>query len=332
MTIDKDIKNKAISFRRVINVLYLCLSEMARRMPFGGEYWVEQITQAVGSKTFKDFQDRIEFASDNPLDICQTYLSFLDSEGFLDANDYSLKDDKDSIHITIQQKKCIYKLFCNRARAEELYFNCPRIGAFLGVLKSRLGIDFGSTVAFKGEICEGKVFPRDWSKHQIVVREGNVLKIAGERAIFLPLQTFTSLLTAIKEHAPHILRQVLYDAGYSSGLIIAQRASSLYNNVQECLESLCEEITRSGLGKVELVCFNQTEGRVVFRCYESFQVAAVESQIRLYRTPRVVCDLLRGTFAAYITVLLGREMICEEMQCQSMKSQYCEFLVLPIAI
>ncbi|TYO97420.1 4-vinyl reductase [Desulfallas thermosapovorans] len=79
-----------------------------------------------------------------------------------------------------------------------------------------------------------------------------------------------------------------------------------------------------------MVSVSLTRNRAKIRCYDSFQVAVTHEYGQLYRSPQVICDLLRGFFAAYLSVIFEKEIICEEMVCQSTGAGYCEFLTLPL--
>jgi predicted hydrocarbon binding protein len=135
---------------------------------------------------------------------------------------------------------------------------------------------------------------------------------------------------SIKEHAPHTLKHVLYDSGYRAGTAVALKTQSLYTDPEEWLLALINEMKSIGLGNMELVSFDPSDGRVRLRCYDSFQSAIAEEQGALYRSPQVNCDLLRGIFAAFVSAVLEKEIICEEMDCQSIGGKYCEFLAMPL--
>jgi len=326
----RESKDPVTFYKKIINDFYLSLSKAAMTIPFSGEYWLEQVTQGVGERVYNEFINQIDFSSRKSVDICLRYISLLEREGFLKAGDYEFSSHGRKIRVTINREGCVYQQFCQEARKEKLFFNCPRLAALQVVLKKATGQDYSSKVQPARDICRGTISPVERTRQEIVTREGNSLKIAGQRAIFLPLQTYASLLKAIKEHAPHILRQVLYETGYTSAQDIADKTLAIYNDPRECLSALLNELTRSGLGKIELVMFNPEEAKAVIRCYDSFQVAVVEEYESLYRTPRAVCDLLRGTFAAYLSTVLDTQIICEEMQCQSMGGAFCEFIALPL--
>jgi predicted hydrocarbon binding protein len=188
----------------------------------------------------------------------------------------------------------------------------------------------GSIETDKNGICHGKLCPATKPKEDIVIRDGHLIKIAGRRSILLSQQTFASLLMSIKEHAPHTLKHVLYDAGYRSGTHLALKARDSYADQQECLTTLLDEIKNIGMGNIELVSIDPANGKANFRCYDSFQSEIALEHGSLYRTPQVNCDFLRGLFAAFASVVFDAETICEEMNCQSVGGDYCEFLAMPL--
>ena len=73
---------------------------------------------------------------------------------------------------------------------------------------------------------------------------------------------------------------------------------------EEALDVCFEELKNCGQGRLELVSLDKKAGHAVIRCYQSFEVDAVKG-IKLYRTPRVSCDLLRGELSACLSVILG---------------------------
>jgi predicted hydrocarbon binding protein len=217
------------------------------------------------------------------------------------------------------------------APVEGLLFHCTRVSTFQAVLENVLGINYEASVETdQSGVCHGKLSPTTKPKEEIVNREGDILKIAGGRAILLSQQTFASLLMSIKEHAPHALKHVLYDAGYRSGLSVALKTKSLYSDPFECLQVLLNEIKNIGLGYVELVSFNPSHSRARLRCYDSFQAAIAKEYGPIYRTPQVNCDFLRGLFTAFVSIVFEVEIICEEMECQLTGGDYCEFLAMPL--
>ncbi|GBF33992.1 hypothetical protein DCCM_3103 [Desulfocucumis palustris] len=317
--------------RIIINYMYLSMCRTMNQVPFSGRHWLEQFVTGVAQYFINEYWDDLMLQSKKPLDICRAYLNTLERVDFLNAGDYRLEESGENLLLSVKRDKCVYREYCLRAREEGLPTFCVRLGTLQAILHHVLGENFSESLEKEEEgVCRGKLFPAAGPKEEIVTREGHVLKIAGRRAVLLPQETYASLLVSVREHAPHALKHVLYDAGYQSGLSLAHKSRALYPDPEECLQLLLEEIKNQGLGNVELVSVSLTRARARIRCYESFQVAVANECGYLYRTPQVICDLLRGFFAAYLSVLFEKEIICEEMICQSMGADYCEFLALPL--
>jgi len=302
-----------------------------QQLPFSSRHWVEQVMIGSAQYTVNEHLDKLHFTSKEPVFICRAFLNFMHGEGYLNAGDFRFEEAGDNLLVNVERCKCVYREYCRGAPAEGLLFYCARLGAFQAVLRHVLGVNYSAVVETdeKG-VCHGRLFPVTQPKEDIVTREGHLLKIAGRRAIFLPLETYAHLIMSVREHAPHVLKHVLYDAGFRSGLSLARKTKALYPDPEECLRLLLEVIKNNGLGNAELVSFNISRARARIRCHDSFQVDVINEYGNHYRTPQVICDLLRGVFAAYLNVLLEKEIICEEMSCQSMGGNYCEFLALPL--
>lgn len=315
---------------KMINFIYLSMLKTVAQLPFSGQYWLESFVSRVIQDIIDEYGDELQFPSKKPVDICNAYLNFLGRKEYLNARDYRLEEAGDNLLVQVKHDHCAYLEYCLRAQAEGLAVNCLRIGALQGALRCVLNENYSASIEMGKEgVCLGKLFPAPRPKEEIVTREGYALKIAGRRALLFPQEMYASLLMSVREHAPHALKHVLYDAGYQSGLHTARKARALYANVEECLRFLFEELTNAGFGRVELDSLDLTVARVEIRCYNSFQVSVTNAFGQLYRSPQVICDLLRGIFTAYLSVLLDREIICEEISCQSVGGDYCEFLALP---
>lgn len=316
----------------IINYLYMSICKTLKNVPFSNRYWVEQIMMGPSQYILEEYKDELHFTSNEPIEICLTFLDFLESKGFLISEDYPMEKSGNNLMIHVERDICNYRKYCLHASGEGLISYCVRVGSLQAVLHKVLGKNYlASMETDLHGVCHGKLSPATEPIEEIVNRDGHVLKIAGRRAFLLSQQTFASLLMSIKEHAPHALKHVLYDAGYRSGSSLALKSKSLYPEPVECLNVLLDEIKNIGLGNVELIFFNQTQGRAKFRCYDSFQAAIAAEYGPLYRTPQVNCDFLRGLFAAFVSIVLEEEIICEEMDCQSIgEGNYCEFLAMPL--
>jgi len=311
---------------------YFSMYKTIRQLPFSGRHWLEQFMFEIVSNILDDHKNEYHFISRKPVDVCKTYLDFVNQlYNVHNKVDYQLKESGDNLLVYINRDNCDYWNFCRQTKVEGLPFFCIRLGILQAVLRIVLGENYSNTVEIdeKG-ICCGKLFHSAQPKEEIVTREGNALKIAGRRAVLFPQEMYASLLVSIREHAPHALKHVLYDAGHKSGLQTARKAKVLYPDVEECLLFLLEEMTNAGFGKIELVSLDLTHTSARIRCYDSFQVAVTNEYGQLYRSQQVICDLMRGVFAAYLSVLLEKEIICEEMSCRSVTGSYCEFFALSL--
>ncbi len=230
--------------------------------------------------------------------------------------------------ITMTQENCIYRYYCEVAVKDRLLFCCPRLGALQSVLTNTLGRTYSTEMKLfdqKTGKCQGRIFPvKRRLRSEMVHSSGDTLTLAGERAILFTRDVYISLLVAIRDYAPFILKKVLFEAGYRSCLPLAEEALAFYNTPEEALDVCFEELKNCGHGRLELVSLDKKAGHAVIRCYQSFEVDAAKG-IKLYRTPRVSCDLLRGELSACLSVIFGCSMVCMEMKCAAMEGDYCEF-------
>ncbi|MGB9804511.1 V4R domain-containing protein [Desulfofundulus sp.] len=317
---------------KVIGYMYSSIMETMDHLPFSGRYWMEKIIEGTALHVLNEHINELEITSYTPVDLCASYLKLLEKKEFLQASDYQLRQEGQEVEMKVNLSRCMYRDFCIHAQHQEFPLYCIRMNALRSVLKSFLHLDYTYSLEISQEedLCSGRLFPNPIPRGEIVIREGHMLKIAGERAILMPMGTYASILASIREHAPHILVHVLYDAGFRSGLRLARRVRKMYPEVPECLNILLDELKQHGLGEMELVSLEADAGKAIIRCHDSFQVESIGKYGELYRTPRVVCDLLRGTFAACLTELLEQEIFCEEVQCKSMGDPCCEFRTLPL--
>ncbi|AGL00273.1 V4R domain-containing protein [Desulfoscipio gibsoniae] len=317
---------------KMINYMYLGISRIMNQVPFSGRHWMEQYVIGIAQYFIDEYWNNPKLESQKPIEICRVFHKILERNGYIQTSDYRLGESGDNLLVSIKRKNCNYQDFSLRAKEEGLTYNyCIHLVAMQAILHHVLGENYSTSIKMADDgFCYGKIFPTTKPREEIVTREKHVLKIADRRAILLPQETYASLLASVKEHAPHVLKHVLYDAGYQSGLSLARKTIALYPDPHECLQVLLDEIQNQGLGNVELVSVSPSRTRAIIRCYDSFQVAITNEYGHLYRTPQVICDLLRGFFAAYLSVLFEKEIICEEMACQSMGAKYCEFLALPL--
>ena len=319
-------------YLKIINSIYLNLSRTASSIPFGGNHFLDEVTRGVGELILKEYEEQFNPESTKPSEICKAYLKTLGRQDLLEDGAFQLEDDGDSVVVTMNpkdQEHCIYNEFCREAQKESLLFYCPRLGVLQSVLKKFLGVEYSTTVELKPESAYGfwraRISPvKRRLRTEMVHFVDDTLDIAGERAVLFTKDVYLSFLTAVNEYAPFILKKVLFD----TFLGIAKEAEGCYKSPEKSLSVCFEEMKNCGIGMIELVSLDSSAGHAVIRCYQSFEVAAVQG-IELYRTPRVNCDLLRGQLSACLSVILKRPIICEEMQCAALDGECCEFHAYP---
>ncbi|MDD4168891.1 MAG: 4-vinyl reductase [Desulfotomaculaceae bacterium] len=312
-----------------IRRIYFSMYKTVGQLPFSGQYWLEQFMIEITSHLLQDHKDDYQFNSEEPVDICRTFFNFLNNV-YPNWVNNQLEESGDNLLVSSERDGCIYSNFCLQTQTEDLPLFCIHLGSLQAVLRIVLDKHYAYSVKITEEgICQGRLFPSTQLKEEIVTRQGHELKLAGRRAILFPKEMYASMLMSIKNHVPHALKHVLYEAGYQSGLQTIRRVRALHADVEECLRFLFDALTNAGFGRVELESLDLTIAKARIRCYDSFQVVITNEYGQLYRSPQVICDLLRGVFTAYLSVLLDRDIICEEMNCQSVGGDYCEFLALP---
>lgn len=322
------------SHLKILNSMYLTLSKTISAIPFGGSNLLDEITRGVGEQVLEEYGDQFNPEDTSPSEICKAYIQALGQSELLEDGNFLMEDQGDSVLVTmnpLSQKHCIYQDFCRKVHEEELLFYCPRLGVMQSVLKKALGVEYSTSVDYDSasKTCRGKISPVKRRLRTEMVRfVDDTLDIAGERAMLFTKDAYSSLLTAIAEYAPFILKKALFDTGYRSFLPVARGIKDYYQSPEEFLHVCFEEMRHCGMGRIELILLDLSAGHAVIRCYQSFEVAAVED-LDIYRTPRVICDLLRGQLSACLTVILGYPIICEEMECAALAGEYCEFHAYP---
>jgi len=316
--------------KELIGHMLLSVCETMQHLPFSNQFWLENYMVNTGEYIIKAHKDEIIPASNTPIDACRAYLEFMVKYGLLHAEDFQLLSDGEDLIYNVKFATCAYQGYCKRSKEKNVMFNCARLATLQAALRYFLGKTYTSSVRMNQDgICYGRLTIATRQQKEVVTREEHILRFAGRRSILLTKEIYASLLNSIKVHAPHTLKHVLYDTGYRSGLQNATEAREYFGNIEECLRYLLNVMENNGMGKLELLSFDPSSARVKLRCYDSYEVDIADQFGGLYRAPQVICDLLRGTFAAYLTVLFEQEMICEELLCKSMGEKYCEFVAMP---
>ncbi len=167
-----------------------------------------------------------------------------------------------------------------------------------------------------------------YSTSKILTAKQGVLSIGAGRAIVTSEAAYVFLMKVLHEHAPHALKYAFYDMGYRVGEDLAAALPQGNPAPEEGFRSLVETYMRSGYGHLEVsqVDFQIPEARLVGTNLFETEVARHSG---IYRTPRCVDHYSRGLFAGFMSKLLGREVVCEEISCEYRGDERCEFVVLP---
>ncbi|MGI6487345.1 MAG: hypothetical protein GX964_05080 [Syntrophomonadaceae bacterium] len=314
---------------KVLNHLYLGMSQVAERVPMGGAYWMEMSIAMMSQRIFNEYKQYFAPASGQAEDICLAWIDLLGQFGSVDNEAFGFKTINETVNISVESKECNYQDYCTTARGEGLPFVCPVLTGFKWITSYVTNRDYqlDMTAFPPNGTCAGAIFPAQRLKN-ILVKDGDHISIAGERAIVISTDAFGYLLKAIYEYAPHVLRQVLYESSYNSSLAEYDRIDPHYPNKRDLIEWLLRYPALLGVIRYEIVEFDEESKRACIHGYSSYLVDMYQ-QHELCLSPRISCHSARGRLAAYFTRAWGEDMTCEETRCQSMGSEFCEFIVLP---
>jgi ribose transport system substrate-binding protein len=157
------------------------------------------------------------------------------------------------------------------------------------------------------------------------VRRGDV-RVAGERVIFFPVRGYQLMLNEIHAASPDLLRHIVYRSGFELGKSIAQQIQDLYADPHDRFFVLLEDLSRGGFGSFELVSLDIDAGHAEVRGHDLFETA-IAPGLAWSRTPRCVDNYCSGRLAGYLTAMLGRLAVCEEIFCQARGDAYCHFAI-----
>ncbi|MBI3980131.1 MAG: hypothetical protein HY331_18305 [Chloroflexi bacterium] len=162
----------------------------------------------------------------------------------------------------------------------------------------------------------------------VIVAARGVLEAGGGRAIVMTEQAYVLLLQIIAEHAPHILKYAFYDLGYRAGIDLMRTLPERAADPEATFRHLVEQYTRAGYGTIAVTHFDLAAPEARLSGTELFE-AGLAPKTGIFRTPRAVDHYSRGMFAGFLSELLTREVICEEVACEFRGDPACEFIILP---
>jgi predicted hydrocarbon binding protein len=162
----------------------------------------------------------------------------------------------------------------------------------------------------------------------VAEQNAGVLAVRGGRVIVMTEQAYILLLRIIHEHAPHIIKYAFYDMGYRVGVDIMAALTESDLAPEDAVQRFVERYVQAGYGDLAVTHFDLAAPEARLSGVNLFE-AGLAPKAGIYRTPRVVDHYTRGMFAGFMSELLKREVVCEEVACQFRGDPRCEFVVLP---
>ncbi len=171
--------------------------------------------------------------------------------------------------------------------------------------------------------------PEEYSLMDILQSKDGALRLGPARVVLMTEQAYIFLLRVLHEQAPQILKYAFYDMGYRAGEQVIEAVGGFETQDPEQLFRYCVETYRqAGYGEIEVVSVDFDKPEAMLRGRNLFEAGLV-GEAGIYRTPRTADHYSRGMFAGFMSTLLGREVVCEEMACQFRGDEACEFVILP---
>lgn len=161
----------------------------------------------------------------------------------------------------------------------------------------------------------------------LLTSKDGVLQIGEARAVLLTESAFVLMQKVIHEQTPEILKYAVYEMGYRAGLDLAKKESVMPGASEEAFRVFVSTYREAGYGDLEVVSFDSSKPEAVLRGHNLFETSAAR-RAGIHRTPRAVDHYTRGMCAGLFSQLLGKEVICEELECEHRGDDACEFVVL----
>ena len=127
---------------------------------------------------------------------------------------------------------------------------------------------------------------------------------------------------------PELVKWGFYEMGYRAGLDLARTARQPGGSEEGAFRYCVEAYRQTGYGDIEVTQFDLARPEAILRGRNLLESSAARHS-NIFATPRAVDHYSRGLFAGLFSQLLGKEVICEELQCEYRGDPYCEFIVLP---
>lgn len=316
-------------FLRLLNNLFLSISQLAQTVPLGGEEYLEMVSQFYGQTMFYQLSNHYHPKSEQPIDLCRGLIELMGNNGIANKDDYQLSSDGDTVVIKVNKGNCTYFEYCSTAKEKNLPSACCRMSTYKWVVSKYTGRQhqLKKISDLDSDWCEGIIYPGE-AISEILTKEGDQISVAGERAIVITTNTHGVLLKTIYDYAPHLLEHVLFESTYYACLEQYDKLKVFYEDDRKLIEYLLSTVRRVGNVSYELIEYDDINKSAVIRGYGSY-LAEIFQQNKLFNSPKASCAAARGRLAAYFTKAWGEEIACEEMKCEAFGDDYCEFILLP---
>ncbi len=162
----------------------------------------------------------------------------------------------------------------------------------------------------------------------ILHSEQGVMTLGPVRAVLMTEAAYVFMMKVLNEHAPHALKYAFYDMGYRVGEQLMSVLAGTAEEPEKAFRYLVETYRQAGYGNMEMLEFDLEKPQVTLAGTNLLEVQVARGS-GVYRTPRSVDHYSRGMFAGFLSNLLGREVVCEEVACQYRGDERCEFVVMP---
>ncbi|RLE54740.1 MAG: hypothetical protein DRJ40_10080 [Thermoprotei archaeon] len=157
------------------------------------------------------------------------------------------------------------------------------------------------------------------------------------RMILIIGDRFIEAMVALRDKLGTALDAVLYHIGFWYGYTSAENMKkilgtrgflNIVQNIKLVTEYFAHVSRVCGWADIEIVKINPLASEALFRASNCWEA---DSYLQLFgRSNRPVCHMTRGTIAGVASSVLGRDMVCEEIQCRAMGSTHCMFRVKPV--
>jgi len=321
--------NKTAVLYEMINNLYLSVSQLAETVPMGGNYYLEKVSEYLAEHTLNQHRNFFTPASDKTIDICQSWINMLDNIDYINRSDYLFTQEGEKLKISVNKKNCTYRDFCSKALQEKLPHTCPRMVSckWIASRETREPYQLQLLDTTDDIWCTGIIYPSE-DIEEILARDGNIINIAGDRAIVLSTNAYGILLKTIYNWMPELLGQVLYESAHYSALLDYDKVSKYYGNSRDVIEHLLNTVNLLGNIRYEIVKYDEINKEAEIRGYNSY-LAEIFKNNNLFKSPKASCHSARGRLAAYFSKAWQTEIVCEELRCEALGDDYCEFILLP---